>query len=141
MRTLTVFCFLLLSACTQSQNFELVGDSIPKPLSNLVGNPDNGNILFSTRSDAHCVLCHKHDTSDTDFQGNLGPDLTAVQNRLSIGQIRLRIVDYDLVKPETTMPSYYRTDDLHQLATEKIGKTVLTAQEIEDIIAFLTYEN
>jgi len=98
---------------------------------------ERGEHLFSNRGDAHCVLCHTHAKAPADFQGDLGPDLTRVGKRLSPAQIRLRIVDYETVKPGTTMPSYFRTHDLNQVQTDKLGQTVLSPLEIEDIIAFL----
>lgn len=123
--------------CADTTSYKIVGDTIPPPLTSEPANPDRGHTLFSTRSDAHCVLCHSHTQVDVPFQGNLGPDLSSVADRLSAAQIRLRLVDYDRIKAGTTMPSYYRTQGLHQVSPEFEGRTVLTALEIEDIIAFL----
>jgi len=41
------------------------------------------------------------------------------------------------VKPQATMPSYYRTEGLSQVAAQYRDKTVLTAQDVEDVIAYL----
>ena len=131
----------ILAACSPSVPYTITGDEILSPLSSAKPNKENGALLFSTRSDAHCVLCHSHDALDVPFQGDLGPDLTDVSDRLSASQIRLRIVDYDIVKPGTTMPSYYRTHGLHQVLTEHDGETVLTGEQIEDIIAFLIHDS
>jgi len=114
-------------------------DTAPNPLTTGLPDAERGKVLFSERGDAHCVLCHEHQGTDVPFQGNLGPDLTLVAQRLSEGQIRLRIMDYDRIKPGTTMPPYFRTKDLHQLPADKSAQTVLTAQEIEDITAFLIF--
>ena len=130
-----------LAACSPSASYTVAGDEVLSPLSTAKPNKENGAILFSTRSDAHCVLCHSHDALDVPFQGDLGPDLTDVRKRLNAAQIRLRIVDYDIVKPGTTMPSYYRTQGLHQVLTEHKGETVLTGEQIEDIIAFLIHDS
>ena len=35
------------------------------------------------------------------------------------------------------MPSYYRTDHLNRVASKYAGQTILSAQEIEDVVAFL----
>jgi len=56
---------------------------------------------------------------------------------LSAGQIRLRIVDSSRVNPNTIMPAYLRTEGLQRVAPAHRGKTVLTAQQIEDVVAFL----
>jgi len=136
-RAILILC-LSLAACGNDPDPDIKGDAIPTPLTQEIPNPERGKALFAARGDAHCILCHVHETVDAPFQGDLGPDLTQIHNRLSKGQIRLRIVDYDRLAPDTTMPSYYRTHDLQQVAADKNGQTILTALEIEDIIAFLT---
>jgi sulfur-oxidizing protein SoxX len=35
------------------------------------------------------------------------------------------------------MPSYYRVDGLHRVAQNYRGKPVLTAEQIEDVVAYL----
>jgi len=112
-------------------------DAINTPLENKVGNAARGEIIFAAREGGHCVLCHQIESLTAEFQGNVGPDLTYVGSRLTPAQMRLRIVDYDRVIPGTTMPSYYRTDNLHQLGQDYIGETLLSARDIEDIIAYL----
>ncbi len=69
--------------------------------------------------------------------GNLGPPLTGIASRMSAGEVRLRLVDSRRVNPQTIMPSYYSTDGLVDVAAAYRGKTVLTAQQIEDTIAYL----
>jgi len=112
-------------------------DSLP-PLTDIGGQVENGRALFTSREGGHCILCHQVATIEAPFQGDLGPSLTQVSDRLTPAQIRLRIVDYDRIKPGTTMPSYYRTQNLNQVEARYTGQTVLSAQDIEDIIAYLT---
>ena len=69
--------------------------------------------------------------------GDLGPPLSGVGARLSAGQLRLRIVDTQRLNPQTIMPSYYRIDGLNQVGAAWRGKPVLTAQEVEDTVAYL----
>lgn len=127
-----------LIGCSAPAPYSVSDDAIPVPLTNEPANAVRGKTLFSQRGDAHCVLCHAHENLTAEFPGTLGPDLTQVSERLDKGQIRLRIADYEQVKPGTTMPSYFRTNDLTDVSPEFEGKTVLTALEIEDIIAFLS---
>ncbi|MEQ3747121.1 MAG: sulfur oxidation c-type cytochrome SoxX [Henriciella sp.] len=133
---------LCLPACNRSDvqlvaNDQIVGDTIPQPLTTLLGRPEIGQTLFNAREAGHCVLCHQVADSDRPFQGNLGPDLTLVGDRLSAGQLRLRIADYDQFKPGTVMPSYYRTHDLYQVGEAFQNAPILTAQEVEDLVAYL----
>jgi sulfur-oxidizing protein SoxX len=84
-----------------------------------------------------CLLCHSGPFPDERFQGNLAPSLAGVGTRLSEGQIRLRIVDASRVNPQTIMPPYFRTEGTQRVAPAYRGKTVLSAEQIEDVVAFL----
>ena len=84
-----------------------------------------------------CLLCHSGPFAEERFQGDLAPSLSGVGARLSAGQIRLRIVDASRVNPNTIMPPYFRSDNLQRVAPAYRGKSVLTAQQIEDVVAFL----
>ena len=72
------------------------------------------------------------------FQGNLAPDLAGAGTRASIGQLRLRIVDASRLTPNTIMPPYYRVDGLTRVAASYRGKPILSAEQIEDVVAFLS---
>lgn len=85
-----------------------------------------------------CLLCHSGPFPEERFQGNLAPDLSGVGARLSEGEIRLRIVDSTKLNPRSIMPAYYRTEGLTRVAPAFRGKTVLTAEQIEDIVAYLS---
>ena len=113
-------------------------DAIVTPLTDVAGDAVRGAEIFATRDGGHCVLCHQVKGLEVEFQGNVGPDLTTVGSRLTDAQLRLRIVDYDIVKPGTTMPSYYRQRGLEQVEAKYRGQTVLSAQDIEDIITYLS---
>ena len=74
---------------------------------------------------------------DERLHGDVGPSLMGVAGRLSEGQLRLRLVDGRRLNPASLMPSYYRLDGLRRVATAYAGKPVLTAEEIEDVLAYL----
>ena len=113
------------------------GDAIVRPLAAGVANPAEGRRLFADRDGGHCVLCHRVDGLEAPFQGDLGPALDDVGARLGEGQIRLRIVDASTLNPATVMPPYYRVTGLEQVAEEHRGQTVLSAEEIEHLVAWL----
>jgi sulfur-oxidizing protein SoxX len=89
------------------------------------------------RDSANCVLCHAVPDAAVRFSGDVGPSLAGIGTRLSVPQLRLRISDNLRVNPATVMPSYYRIDGLDRVATQYAGKPILTAQEVEDIVAYL----
>ena len=113
------------------------GDEIPASLTGAKGDPARGRSIVANRPVGLCLLCHSGPFPEERFQGDLAPDLRGVGARLSEGQIRARIVDPGRVKPDTVMPAYYKTDGLTRVAPALRGKTILTAEQIEDIVAYL----
>lgn len=143
MRWPAVGAVLALAACGAPDEplisaSQIEGDTIPLALTDLPGNADRGETAFASRESGHCVLCHAADGLTAEFQGNVGPELSLVGDRLSAGQLRLRIVDYQIVRPGTLMPSYYRIRDLYQVGEAFEGMPILTAQEVEDLVAYLS---
>ena len=116
----------------------IVGDTIAAPLSNTASSVEVGKTVFVDRDQGHCVLCHQIDGLDAEFQGNVGPDLSTVGDRLSAAQIRFRIVDLQSLIPDTVMPSYYRLHDLNQVQEEFQDQPILSAEQIEHLVAYLT---
>lgn len=117
--------------------YTVVGDAISRPLGGLVGNAARGGALVRDRERGNCLICHQGADPSEPFQGNIGPPLAGVGARLDVGQIRLRLVDASLVNPQTVMPPYFRTENLHDVALPYRGKPALSAQEIEDVVSYL----
>ncbi len=115
----------------------LASDSIPASLTGAKGDPARGRALVASRHVGLCLLCHSGPFPEERLQGNLAPDLAAVGARFSEGQIRLRIVDPAKVNPQSIMPAYYKSEGLARVAPAFRGKTVLTPEQIEDIVAYL----
>ncbi|MEO5702240.1 MAG: sulfur oxidation c-type cytochrome SoxX [Casimicrobiaceae bacterium] len=115
----------------------VVGDAIPAPLAPL-GDAARGRALLVAREGANCILCHAIPDPALRFAGDVGPSLAGIGNRLSVGALRLRVVDNSRLNPLSIMPSYYRTDDLDRVAPAYRGKTILSAQEVEDVVAYLS---
>ena len=85
-----------------------------------------------------CLLCHTGPFPEERFQGTLAPDLSGAGSRWSAGQLRLRLVDASRLNPNTIMPPYYRVDGLVRVGSAWRGKPMLTAAQIEDVVAFLS---
>jgi sulfur-oxidizing protein SoxX len=99
------------------------------------GDATRGREVFVSREGGHCVLCHV--VPGVDVAGDVGPALAGVGARLDAGQLRLRVADITRVKPDAAMPSFHRTQGLKRVAPGYAGKTALTAQQVEDIVAYL----
>ena len=115
-------------------SYSVTGDAIVSPLTADAGDPERGRNVFAGR-DGNCFLCHT--VPGGRFMGNIASPLAGVGARLNEGQLRLRIVDPMRLNRDTIMPSYYRTDGLIRVARARHGKPLLTAQEIEDTVAYL----
>jgi L-cysteine S-thiosulfotransferase len=118
-------------------DFVMTGDAIAEPLTAIAGNAARGRGIVLDRETGNCLICHKVPEPNEPFQGDLGPDLSGIGQRLTAGQIRLRLVDEGRLNPQTLMPPYYRVDGLNRVAGQYRGKPVLAAQEIEDVVAYL----
>jgi sulfur-oxidizing protein SoxX len=124
-------------ADTAAGAYAVVGDSVPASLTGAPGDASRGRAIVLDRHVGLCLLCHSGPFPEERFQGTIAPDLKGVGARFSEGQIRLRIIDPGRIYPATIMPAYYRTEGLRRVAPAFWGKTVLTAQQIEDVVAFL----
>ena len=117
--------------------YRVVDTGIPEPLA-APGDAARGRTLVTARDPANCILCHGIAAAAVRFAGDLAPPLDGVGARLSPAQLRLRLVDSSRLNPESIMPDYYRTEGLTQVASAYRGKTILTAQQIEDLVVYLS---
>ena len=124
-------------ASAQLRQFSIVGDAIPDSLTGAPGDPERGRAIIANRQVGLCLLCHSGPFPEERLQGNLAPDLAGAGLRSTEGQLRLRIVDASRLNSATIMPPYYRVDGLNRVAANVRGKPLLTAEQIEDVVAFL----
>jgi sulfur-oxidizing protein SoxX len=116
----------------------VVLDAIPVSLTGRPGDPGRGRAIVANRQVGLCLLCHSGPFPEDRFQGDLAPDLKGSGSRWSAGQLRLRIVDSGRINAATIMPAYYKIEGLTRVAPAYQGKPVLSAEQIEDVVAFLT---
>lgn len=117
--------------------YQVAGDAIPAPLTATPGDAARGRAIVVNRRVGLCLLCHTGPFPEEKLQGNLAPDLSGTGARWSAGQLRLRLVDASRLNSDTIMPPYYRVDGLVRVAPAFRGKPILSAQQIEDVVAFL----
>lgn len=116
--------------------YKIAGDGIADSLTGSPGDAIRGRALVLARTTT-CILCHSGPFPEARFQGDLAPDLAGTGNRWTASQLRLRLVDASRFNAETIMPSYYRNAGLVRVGRNFDGKPILSAAEIEDIVAFL----
>lgn len=138
-RSLLLIAALLVAspAIAQLRAFIVVGDAIPQSLTGKAGDAARGRAVVTDRQKGLCLLCHTGPFPEQRFQGNLAPDLRGAGSRWDEGQLRLRLVDSSKVNPSTIMPAFYRVDGLNRVAGSWQGRPVLSADEVEDVAAFL----
>ena len=119
---------------------DISDDVLPEPLvalDRIQLDAVQGRAVFAEREQGHCVLCHAVDGLDVPFQGDVGPTMSGIGSRLTPAQIRYRIVDASQLNPDTIMPPYYRTEGLKQVSEDYVGETVLSAEQIEQLVFYL----
>lgn len=127
---------LLGSAQAATPAYQVTNFAIEEPLTSTPGDAQRGQQVLVARDLGNCLSCHAVPI-DAEFFGDVGPSLAGVGSRLSAGQLRLRVVDPKRLNPQTVMPAYFRSEGLNRVLPEYQGKTILTAQQVEDLVAFL----
>lgn len=115
----------------------VIDGGIPEPLTDEPGDPVRGRRIAVDSNLGNCLICHAMPIPGVPGQGDLGPDLAGVADRLTIPELRLRIADPKLIDPDTIMPAYHRTEGLTRVAEAYRGRPILDAQQVEDLIAYL----
>ena len=151
-RFLSKFCAIAATSCvfafasiaiadiTAPADVEIKELSVDKPLTAEAGNAESGREIFANRKQGNCLACHANsDMADQLFHGEVGPTLDGVAGRWNEGQLRTILVNAKAVFTEqTVMPGFYTLEVGEDVREDLIGKTILTAQQIEDLVAYLT---
>ena len=142
MRRAAALAAVLLGSAAAAQAQQVVpytvrGDAIDAPLA-APGDPARGRALVANRQQGLCLLCHSAPIPEERFQGDLGPGLAGVGARYTPGQLRLRVVDPRLVNPQSFMPAFHSASNLSRVGGAWKGKPIFTAQQVEDVVAWLS---
>ncbi len=117
--------------------YEVKDFAISAPLTATPGDARRGQAVILERELGNCLACHAMPL-DAEFPGSVGPPLAGVGARLTPAQLRLRVVDSKVLNPASVMPAYFRSSGLNRVQAEYVGKTILTAQQVEDVVAYLS---
>ena len=129
--------FSFTASAAEMVKFNIVDETIPASLTGKPGDAANGKKVVIGRKKGNCLACHVMPIPEQQFHGMTGPDLHGVGDRMDEAELRMRIVDPKIIDSDTMMPSFYRTADLHRVLKKFQGKTILSAQEVEDVVAYL----
>ncbi|MEX0694017.1 MAG: sulfur oxidation c-type cytochrome SoxX [Rhodospirillales bacterium] len=118
--------------------YKVADFSIAQSLTGKPGDAVAGVKSFTDRRLGNCLACHQVTAlAKEPFHGEIGPSLDGVADRYSEAQLRLQVVDAKVVNPDTIMPAFYRTEGLHRVLDKFKGKPILTAEQVEDVVAYL----
>lgn len=125
-------------AASHMKAYKVDGHAIKASLTGKPGDAAKGRKLAIHRKKGNCLACHViSDLKDQPFHGNVGPSLDGVAGRYSEGELRMRIVNPKIFHEETIMPAFYKADGFTRPIKKFKGKSVLSAEEVEDIVAYL----
>ncbi len=112
--------------------------AIQQPLGGLQGDAQRGRNIARKQNKGNCLACHSMPIPEEPFHGTIGPGLDKIAARMTVGQLRLHIVDQQQFNPMTVMPAFYiNPKKLNRVLDDFYGKTILSGQEVEDLIAYL----
>ena len=112
--------------------------SISQSLTGIAGDPVKGKDWFVGRKLGNCLACHKNSDANTEsFHGEVGPELDGVAERWSEAELRGIVTNAKMMFDGTIMPAFYKDSGYTRPRKEFVGKTILSAQQIEDIVAYL----
>lgn len=112
--------------------------AVSASLTGVAGDAGNGAKVFANRKQGNCLACHVNsDMNDALFHGEVGPSLDGVGSRWEEADLRGIISNSKKTFEGTIMPAFYNTGGYNRVLDSFEGKTILTAQQVEDVVAYL----
>jgi sulfur-oxidizing protein SoxX len=120
-------------------NVTIQDGELAESLTGKKGDPAAGRKWFVGRKLGNCLACHVNkETSDEQFHGEVGPPLDGIADRYDEAQLRAIVTNSKAVfGDQTLMPGFYRVSGMNRVADKFAGKTILSAQQVEDVVAYL----
>lgn len=137
---LTMISGAALAGEVAPNNVAFKDHAVTASLTGQVGDPETGAGVIANRKMGNCLACHEISAmKDQLFQGNVGPSLDHVADRYTPEQLRAIVTDAKQVfGPQTVMPGFYSLHVGVDVRKDLIGKTILSAQQVEDVVAYLS---
>jgi len=112
--------------------------AVETSMTGVAGDSANGALVFKNRKKGNCLACHANaDMADQLFHGEIGPALDGVASRYSENELRGLLVNSKMTFDGTMMPAFYVNEGFTRVMTKFEGRTNLTAQEVEDVLAYI----
>ncbi len=126
------------AGATEPGDVKFEGATVTASLTGEPGDPARGRATYVDRKLGNCLACHvSADVENEPFPGNVGPALDGVADRYSEAELRALIANSKVVFESTVMPGFYTLKEGQRVAEKFVGKTILSAQQVEDLVAYL----
>ncbi|MEM8576674.1 MAG: sulfur oxidation c-type cytochrome SoxX [Pseudomonadota bacterium] len=113
--------------------------AVSASLTGVAGDADSGRKIFANRKQGNCLACHVNpDMPEESFHGEVGPPMDGVAERWSVAELRGIVSNSKQMFPGTIMPAFYVDAGYNRPLDDFTGKSILTAQQVEDVVAYLT---
>lgn len=134
-----MLCGPVVADVVAPSDVQISDGKIERSLSSRPGDATAGRDAFVGRKLGNCLACHVNtDTNEEQFHGEVGPPLDGVADRYSAAELRAIVVNAkEVLGDGTIMPAFYRTKGLYRVNEKFEAKTVLNAQQVEDVVAYL----
>ncbi len=137
--SLLVLASTAMAQVVEPDNVTFADGAIAASLTGNSGDAATGREVFANRKLGNCLACHVNaDLQEQPFHGEVGPPLDGVGDRYNAAELRGIVVDSKMTFEDTIMPSFYRTVNGARPAEDFKGKPILTAEQVEDVLAYLT---
>jgi sulfur-oxidizing protein SoxX len=118
--------------------------AVAASLSGAAGDADSGAQIMN-KGAGNCIACHQVTALEhLPFHGEIGPSLDGAADRWTEAELRGIVANAKNWFPDTMMPAFYKTEGFIRLGNAYTGKAhegdvapLLTAQQVEDVVAFL----
>lgn len=112
--------------------------AVAQSLTGVAGDAAKGRDWFVGRKMGNCLACHENaDAKELPFHGEIGPALDGAADRWSEAELRGIVANSKIMFEGTIMPAFYNTSNANRPLEKFAGKTILSAQQVEDIVAYL----
>lgn len=119
--------------------------AVATSLSGKPGDPANGRMIVGSKKFGNCIACHEvTDLKDQPFHGEIGPMLDGAGDRWTEAELRGIVANAKIMFEDTMMPAFYKTKGFIRPGNAYTGEApddtfgpILTAQQIEDVVAYL----
>lgn len=141
--------YLVFAAALVAAAPAIAGETMPKSvmfdegaitvsLTGQPGDPVEGRKVFMNRKLGNCLACHMNaDMAEQPFHGEVGPPLDGVAQRWEEANLRGIVTNAKMTFEGSIMPSFYVDQGYERPLKNFDGKSILTAQQVEDVVAYL----